>query len=86
MKKTYQKPDIMFEDFSLNVSIAGGCERIVGSPSEGSCAIEGSGGVAVFSETIIACDFTPEGLGQGADQYDGFCYHVPTEQSNLFNS
>jgi len=86
MKKTYQKPDIMYEDFSLSTNIAGDCERIVGNPTEGSCALEGSGGVAVFNGNMSVCDFTPESYNQAADQWDGFCYHVPTEQSNLFNS
>lgn len=87
MKRTYERPDIFFEEFSLSCSIAGTCDKIVGNPAQGTCALLGSGGVAVFTDTISACDFTPEGMGQpGDDKWDGFCYHVPTEAFNLFNS
>lgn len=87
MKKRYESPEIMFEDFSLCTNIAANCERIVGNPTQGTCAVLGSGGVAVFTDTMNACDFTPEGMGQASnDKWDGFCYHVPTEYSNLFNS
>lgn len=87
MKKTYIKPQIMFESFSVSENIAGDCERIVGNPSKGTCAVVGSGGVAVFTDSMQACDFTPEGMGQTKnDEWDGFCYHVPTEYNNLFNS
>lgn len=87
MKKAYESPDIFFEDFSLSSSIALNCERIVGNATQGTCALLGSGGVAVFTDAISACDFTPESLGQpGNDKWDGFCYHVPTEYNNLFNS
>jgi len=86
MKKTYSKPEIFYESFAACTNIAAGCERIVGNPSKDSCAIEGSGGVAVFTDTLSVCDFTPEKMGQAADQWDGFCYHVPTEKTNLFNS
>ena len=87
MKKVYSKPEIQFEDFTMSTSIAGNCESIVGNPSKGTCAILGSGGIAVFDASVgNACEFTPERLGQDADQYDGTCYHVPSEYSNLFNS
>lgn len=86
MKETYQKPDIMFEDFSLSVNIAGNCERIVGNPTQGECPILGSGDVAVFTGTMELCDYTPESFDQAADTWDGFCYHVPADNTNLFNS
>jgi len=86
MKKTYSKPEILFEDFSASTSIAVNCEGIVGNPSKGTCAVLGTGGIAMFDGSIRACDYTPEGMGGAADQWDGFCYHVPTEYNNLFNS
>lgn len=85
MKKCYSKPEIIFESFAASTSIAAGCERIV-NPTKGTCVVEGSGGVIVFTDTLSECDFTPEGMGQAADQWDGFCYHVPTSDKNLFNS
>ena len=86
MKKAYKKPEIMFEDFSLSGNIASNCESIVGNPSKGTCAVEGTGGINMFSDSVSACDFTPAGEGDAADMWDGFCYHVPTEYNNLFNS
>lgn len=86
MKNPYQKPAIMFEDFSLSVSIAGNCESIVGSPSEGSCGIITSSGDTVFTGPNEGCVFTPEDMGQEKDTWDGFCYHVPVDSKSLFNS
>lgn len=87
MKKIYSKPEIMFEDFTLSENIAGDCEgEPVGNPTRGSCAIIGTGRQAIFSDRVSACDFTPTELGGTDDMWDGLCYHVPTEYSNLFNS
>lgn len=87
MKKLYTKPNIMFEDFSLSTSIAGNCEGIVGNPSKGSCAVLGSGNIRLFDSSVgVACQFSPEQLGGAAGMYNGMCYHVPSDSSNLFNS
>lgn len=87
MKKVYTKPVIVIEDFSLNANIAGDCEgEPVGNPTQGNCAVLGTGGVNIFSGTIGDCDFRPEDMGQAEDQWDGFCYHVPVEYATLFNS
>ena len=86
MKKVYTAPQILFESFTMSTNIAGNCESIVGNPTQGTCAVIGTGGQNIFSGTIEACDFTPEGFGGTADEWDGFCYHVPTEYNNLFNS
>ena len=83
MKKKYVKPQIIVESFSLCTNIAGDCERIVGNPTKGTCAVIGSGGIAMFSEGISTCDYTTQ---DNADEWDGFCYHVPIEDKNLFNS
>ncbi len=88
MKKKYIKPQIIIENFSLSTTIAGDCESIVSNPSKGTCAIVGSGGMTIFDGGVAnnACKFTPEGMGSPKDEWDGFCYHVPTEYNNLFNS
>ncbi|MBQ8813372.1 MAG: hypothetical protein IJZ85_02590 [Lachnospiraceae bacterium] len=87
MKKAYVKPEIMFENFSLSTNIAGDCEGIVGNPSKGTCAVLGTGGIAVFDSKVgSACEYTPTEMGGTEDQWDGACYHVPTEYNNLFNS
>ena len=86
MKKIYSKPEIIFEDFTLSENIAGDCEGIVGNPAKGTCAYLSSGGIATFTDSVDACDFTPADMGSTDDRWDGFCYHVPIETNNLFNS
>ena len=77
MKKSYSKPQIMFEDFSLSTNIAGDCDNKVGSPSEDQCGVEYDGDM-IFSTTISGCNVYPA--------EDLICYHNPSESSNLFNS
>lgn len=84
MKKTYSKPEIMFEDFTLAVNIAAGCEKKINNPSQGACGVPTSSGETIFTDAV--CDYTPGFYGQAEDQWDGFCYHVPSEGSNIFNS
>lgn len=82
MKKEYIKPVIVFENFSLSTNIAAGCEGIVGNPSKDACAVTGTGGIAIFNTELQGCNMEPF----EEDSWDGFCYHVPTEYKNLFNS
>ena len=87
MKKVYTAPQILFESFTMSTNIAAGCDSIVGNPSKGSCAVLGSAGEKFFSGTMVdICDFNVEEFGQAPDMWDGFCYHVPNENSDLFNS
>lgn len=86
MKKAYSKPEILFEDFSLSVNIAGNCSPIAGSPTEGECSIIGSGGEPVFTGDIAGCMFKPEDMGYGSDEWDEICYNVPFDYANYFNS
>ena len=87
MKKTYVKPEIMFEDFTLCSNIAAACESTVDSQSKGQCAVIGTGNINIFDGTVSACDYDPTDLPGGTtDMYNGFCYHVPTDTSNLFGS
>lgn len=79
MKKTYEKPMIIFEDFSLSTSIAAGCEFINGLSKEGECGYETRNGI-VFLDGIAGCAYTQP------DTNDSLCYHVPTEDTNIFNS
>lgn len=84
MKKTYTKPEISFESFLMSTSIAGDCEQpfVVNMPTEGSCAIEGTGGMNLFNADMVnICNTTPPG-----GLYNGLCYHNPTDANNLFNS
>ena len=88
MKRRYEKPQIVFEVFTLSTNIAGDCEApYVGNATKGTCAVIGTGGISVFDSKVGgACMFTPEGFGGEDDIWDGLCYHVPTEYNNLFNS
>lgn len=81
MKKTYSKPEILFEDFSLSTSITAGCELKTPLPSyEENCAYPTQGGM-LFTDQVQACGKTPPG-----GVYNGACYHVPADTNNLFNS
>lgn len=80
MRKAYSAPRIEFESFASSTNIAGNCEEIVGNPSKGTCGIPGNS-MVMFSETVTGCTFHVT-----TDDYNGFCYHVPTEAKNLFNS
>lgn len=83
MRKTYLKPEIVFEDFSLCENIAAGCEIIVPAPRSGQCgyAYEGGGGATLFVDDTTGCsDHMPD------SESNGFCYHVPIQSNNLFNS
>lgn len=80
MKKAYVKPYIVFEDFSMSTNIAGDCELDTPEPSSAqSCGYPIKGSV-VFVEGA-QCTYKPQG-----GVYNGYCYHVPTENNNLFNS
>ena len=82
MKKNYSKPDIVFDNFSLCSSIAVGCARPTNTPSQGACPLV-IGGRPLFIDGVAACRFKTE---DGNPLYDGLCYHVPTDSTNLFNS
>ena len=85
MKKTYVKPEIMFEDFTLCTSIAAGCEIIIPTPVSGTCgyAYEGGNGQTLFTAEMgdNVCNIAIDD-----DKDNGFCYHVPVQTNNLFNS
>ncbi len=81
MKKAYSKPEIMFEDFSLSVNVAAGCETKLDNQSQGSCGYLLRTGATIFISNQTGCsNHVPD------DGSNGICYHVPTETSNLFNS
>lgn len=82
MKKVYEKPIVIIENFSLSTSIAGTCDIKTYTPNSGSCGIE-FGDETLFLTGISGCSFPVE-----ADdgRYNGICYHVPTDDKELFNS
>lgn len=82
MRKTYSKPEILFESFSMSTNIAAGCELDTPLPSyEQNCGYPIRGAV-IFVEGTQCTTYpqSPDGT------HDGFCYHVPYDDKNLFNS
>ena len=82
MKKNYSTPDIMFESFSLSTDIAGNCARPTNTPVQGKCALIYAGR-PLFVSGVDQCIFPIE---DGSAQFNGICYYVPTNSTNLFNS
>lgn len=83
MKKKYEKPMIIIENFSLDTTIAGGCEAKTDTKGYGDCGLDMSG-VSIFLDGMSGCSIKVDNVG-GDGEYNGLCYHVPTE-GNLFNS
>jgi len=81
MKKIYAKPEIVFESFSVSASIAANCEKIV-TPQLYSCGVNYPGVGVIFTDEAQGCIKKMEDTVMG----DGYCYHVPTESANMFNS
>ncbi len=86
MKKTYSKPEIFFENFSLSQNIAGDCEEKTNTPSQGQCGLD-FGPFVVFLDSVgSVCTGAGRVEDMGGDgAYGQICYHVPYGE-NLFNS
>lgn len=80
MKKAYSKPDIVFEDFSLSTNIAAGCEALANFP-QGDCGYVFAPDVVIFMEERHGCTTEVE-----TGEYNGICYHNPSDDNNLFSS
>lgn len=80
MKKTYSKPEIVFESFTLSTNIAGDCESKIDTFKAGDCGIQ-FGNEVLFLTGVAGCKdpVTTDG------EY-GLCYDIPTPTSALFNS
>lgn len=78
MRKTYQKPVIIIEDFTVNEMVAAGCGAIVKSDSSG-----WSSDNLLIQEAIAGglfgtgCEIPYDTLEDG---WDGLCYHTQTTQ------
>lgn len=82
MKKVYEAPEILFEDFSLSTSISAGCDKII-NPLLYTCGVYYPGIGMIFVEGNTGCSVKMEDTFETSD---GYCYHVPNEDKNLFNS
>lgn len=85
MKKQYEKPEIMFEDFSLSTNIAAGCELKTTVQGENQCGYPMREGT-VFLSKETGCTYTPPQDSDGNYSYNGVCYHTPSDANNLFVS
>ena len=81
MKKTYTKPEIMFEDFSLSTSIALAC-KYGAHHAEYACPYEDEDMmIIVFIDHSMGCqDLVENGI------YNGLCYHNPDDDTKIFAS
>ena len=78
MKKTYSKPQIVFDSFELSQSIAAGCE-VITNQAQGVCPlIDDESGWTLLADT--SCKKTPP---TGTDE---ICYDVPAESYNVYSS
>lgn len=82
MKKHYEKPQILFESFTLSTNINAGCDHKTWLPSENQCGIDFSG-LMVFMTGMTGCENIQIGENEA---FDGICYHAPSEDNNLFTS
>lgn len=85
MKKAYEKPEIMFENFTINVNIAADCDIKTGLPTNNTCGMDFSGEM-VFLTGMGGCSDTAIDAVGGDGEYNGICYHVMSNGQGLFNS
>ena len=91
MKKTYSKPDIFFEDFSLSTSIAAGCE-VYPTNSTDACGVKWKKGAYLFTSALYGCNRIITDAEKDPEKNlvdskgNGLCYHNPSADYNVFNS
>lgn len=86
MKKTYSKPEILFESFTMSTNIAGDCEVRTNLPSNLTCGVWFEGVGFVFVTGMNGCGEFPVDMDKETASFNGLCYHVPDSNNNLFNS
>lgn len=86
MKKVYRAPEIVFESFSLNVSIAADC-AVETNATKGTCGYDMGWGMNVFFVGIAGCgiEITDETIENNPNT-NTICYHNPTDDTRLFGS
>jgi hypothetical protein len=89
MKRTYIKPALAYEDFTMSSNISGNCEfqDVTLTRDTQGCGLLSSGMFVIFLDGICEGDndeyiYVPH----EEDEYNGVCYHAPTDTTNLFNS
>lgn len=80
MKKTYIKPQVVFDCFELTDSIAAGCAFLSSNMAPYACPVlDEEFGYTLFTD-MGTCDSTPPGGN------DSICYHVPTADYSVYTS
>ena len=78
MKKTYSKPEIVFESFTMSTNVAANCEVV--DPHDPRLYFTGVG--YAFTK---GCEVSVSEGGDG--EFNGICYHIPDGgKLNLFAS
>ena len=80
MKKTYAKPQIVFESFQLTANIAGDCNTKPNSTNEATCGYNDNGWIVFQNSAVCNVQVGPDG------KHNGLCYHVPTGDMSVFTS
>jgi hypothetical protein len=82
MKKTYTKPDIMFDSFSMCSSIAAACE-VEATFARNQCGVEMTESISIFADGVTDCAWK---ISDSDESFNYLCYHVPSDNYNVFNS
>lgn len=84
MKRTYNKPAIIFEDFALNTNIAASCNgQKINTSTQGVCGLTVTMFDTIFLENISGCSIAVE---DGSAEANGYCYHNPSDLMGIFHS
>lgn len=80
MKKSYTKPNIMFDSFELATSIAAGCAYISTNVAPYICGVKDEELNLILFSDMVNCTSTPPGGN------DSVCYDVPTADVSVYTS
>ena len=92
MKKTYQKPDVFFEDFAFSSNIAGNCSALFDlHRTDNTCnfkATSASPETCTFEDNGFVVFQHKSGRDIHCQEDDPFnlCYHVSVDFNRIFNS
>ena len=90
MKKKYEKPMVLFEDFTMSMNIATVCEVTTNLQGYQECGIKASdldlSNSGIYDDTDIIFTSTEYGCSYTMSQFNKVCYDVPTTDNNLFAS
>ena len=92
MKKLYNKPQVIIEEFTISQSVASGC-TVSAQFNKNNCGIPGKYEDEILFSLGLAgspCTYKPVGTDNnqnGIDDLDDkYCYHIPTDANRYFGS